>query len=248
MKSELSCAVAQSLMPLSVDGATDNETEAALQAHLTGCENCRAIYESMKADADAAPVRVDEAVLFKKTKRKLQLRTLGIVLVVAVLFAGAWIFSLWYNSDSVLNVNEYDVCVEKVPKENFLLVDAGGGDYLAHLRQEPDVGETQFHKPFLLRKADFEKLQSKGYAWYVSFGAIGRKQIDDISNLSVRDGKLSVVLWSYHDTSLFGRTRDRDTDALIYDDFTDVVNEADEKPQPNVTWVLEPVETKPGPG
>lgn len=248
MKDELSCAVAQSLMPLSVDEATDKETEAALQTHLKTCADCRAIYESMKDDAEAMPLRTDAGALFKKARRKLRLRILLTVLICCAAAAGIWVFSMWNDSDSILKVNDYDVWVEKVPVSDFLLVDAGGGDMMAHLKHEPNTDETQFHDLFLLKAEDYQKLKERGYAYYVSFDSIGRKQIDDVSDCCVKDGKLQVLLWSYHDNSLFGGKRERNTDALIYDDFSDVVNTVDGKTQTQVTWVLEKVEPIPGPG
>ena len=243
MKHELSCSMAQTLMPLSVDGATDRESEAALQAHLAVCPACSSIYESMKADAGAVPFGTNEKALFRKARTKLWLRIALMAVICCAVCAGLWIGYLWLNNDSVLKVDEYVVAVEKVPAEAFLLVDAGGGDYLAHLVAVPGTAKTKFHEPFLLTKNDYQKLQTRGFAYYVQFYNEGRNRIDDVSDCFVKDGKLQVVLWSYHKTSLFGRTRTTNNDCMIYDDFSGVYNAVDGKENKQISWssyLLEP--------
>ena len=236
MKRELTCAMAQTLMPLSLDRLTDQESETALQEHLAACSACRAIYENTKADAGTTPLFADDKALFQKARKKIWRRIALTAVLCCAVCVSLWVASMWLNSDSVLRANEYSVLVEKVPEEAFLLVDAGGGDYLAHLKYAPWIDETRFHAPFLLCKEDFLKLKEQGYAYLVEFEATGRSQIDDISDCTVKDGKLQVVLWSHHDKTLFGHDRARSNDCMIYDDFTAVFNLADKKETSAVTW------------
>lgn len=54
----LTCGIVRDLLPLYLDGLTSPETNAALEAHLAACPDCRALRAALEADlpgAEAAP-------------------------------------------------------------------------------------------------------------------------------------------------------------------------------------------------
>ncbi len=77
---EISCEVCMDLMPLVQDGVASEDSRKAVEAHVAGCEACRAQYKGKvppAADADKA---------LKKLQRKL--RFAGLFLMMLGIFAG----------------------------------------------------------------------------------------------------------------------------------------------------------------
>ena len=71
MKNDLTCAVVGDLLPSYIDGLASEETGAAVRAHLSQCEHCRARYEAMKkATGDAAAEDAREVDYLKTVRRK----------------------------------------------------------------------------------------------------------------------------------------------------------------------------------
>lgn len=83
----MKCEIIKDLLPIYCDGLASEETREEVEKHLAACDECRNIYESMKAAVPDAP-QVDIQPM-KKIKRKLFLRTAPIVtaLIFAVFFA-----------------------------------------------------------------------------------------------------------------------------------------------------------------
>ena len=71
MKNDLTCAVVGDLLPSYIDGLASEETGAAVRAHLSQCEHCRARYEAMKkATGDIAAEDAREVDYLKTVRRK----------------------------------------------------------------------------------------------------------------------------------------------------------------------------------
>ena len=98
---KIHCNIAKDLMPLYIDDALSEESKAAVEEHLTGCEGCREYYRRMHnselpdAEAEAEEVlgRLDEAEQLKRLKRKMLLKRIVTIaataaVVVLIIFAG----------------------------------------------------------------------------------------------------------------------------------------------------------------
>ncbi|MBP5222456.1 MAG: zf-HC2 domain-containing protein, partial [Lachnospiraceae bacterium] len=85
--SDLSCTIIRDLLPTYVDGLTGDDSNKAIEAHLSNCPECREIYESMSGTEEMLPDQDDETELdFLKKQRKKQRRLLLPIPVMAVLF------------------------------------------------------------------------------------------------------------------------------------------------------------------
>lgn len=93
---KIHCNIAKDLMPLYIDDVLSEESKAAVEEHLTGCESCREYYCKMhgsdfseaKAEAEEVLGRLDEAERLKRLKRKMLLKrivTIAATAAVAVL-------------------------------------------------------------------------------------------------------------------------------------------------------------------
>lgn len=52
----LSCEVIRDLLPTYVEGLTSDETNALVEEHVRGCEECRSMLETMRADMGGSPL------------------------------------------------------------------------------------------------------------------------------------------------------------------------------------------------
>ena len=91
MKNELTCAVVRDLLPSYVEGLTSEETNQAVESHLSGCPDCAARRDAMTAPAEPAETAEQsrEVDYLKTVKRKSGRRVvLAIACTLAVILAG----------------------------------------------------------------------------------------------------------------------------------------------------------------
>lgn len=103
MKNKLSCALVRDLLPTYVDGLTSEETNNAVEEHLSDCENCTEVLNKMKTPEDVctSPAEVD---YLKKVRRHGVRRSLivGIVLMLTGMALISFrFFYIGYNSDNI---------------------------------------------------------------------------------------------------------------------------------------------------
>lgn len=144
---KLSCEIVQDLLPLYCDGVCSAESRQAVEAHLEGCETCRADVRLMEQDMSAAPAQPQEetivqaaAAAWKKGKTRAFARgCLLALLSVAVLTVGYCVYH-WSSTASEQDLDalaqqaaDYLVCgalrIEKTERR---------GDYLAALCTDTD--------------------------------------------------------------------------------------------------------------
>lgn len=95
MKAELTCAIVRDLLPSYVDGLTSQETNEAIEAHLSVCPDCAAQLAAMKApevppsDEEAAAAAREVDYLKKVRRLSRQRMVLAIVCTALILLAGA---------------------------------------------------------------------------------------------------------------------------------------------------------------
>ncbi len=93
MKSNLSCNVAQDLLPQYAEKLLSPASEAELEAHLAQCPACRRIYEEMTSP-EPTPVDAEAEVDYLKKLRKNRLRLLACSLAAVAVVAGGLLFYL----------------------------------------------------------------------------------------------------------------------------------------------------------
>lgn len=99
---KISCEVVEDLLPLYVDGVASEESRRLVEEHAAECENCRRLLEEMQKEGgdfgaagsnrkrkkdsakDGKPVMTDEVRVFLELRRKLWLKSLRVVLLVAL--------------------------------------------------------------------------------------------------------------------------------------------------------------------
>lgn len=91
MKNDLTCAVVRDLLPSYVEGLTSDETNTAVERHLSACPDCMARKNAMAAPAEPAETAEQsrEVDYLKTVKRKSGRRVvLAIACTLAVILAG----------------------------------------------------------------------------------------------------------------------------------------------------------------
>ena len=91
MKNDLTCAVVRDLLPSYVEGLTSEETNRAVESHLSACPDCMARKNAMAAPAEPAETAEQsrEVDYLKTVKRKSGRRVvLAIACTLAVILAG----------------------------------------------------------------------------------------------------------------------------------------------------------------
>ena len=91
MKNDLTCAVVRDLLPSYVEGLTSEETNRAVESHLSACPDCMAQKNAMAAPAEPAETAEQsrEVDYLKTVKRKSGRRVvLAIACTLAVILAG----------------------------------------------------------------------------------------------------------------------------------------------------------------
>jgi predicted anti-sigma-YlaC factor YlaD len=72
---KISCEIIKDLLPLYLDGVCSNDSKAAIEEHLTGCDNCKSELQAMQTsipiDSTAQNLKEAEAVknLSKRWKK-----------------------------------------------------------------------------------------------------------------------------------------------------------------------------------
>ena len=90
MKNDLTCAVVRDLLPSYVEGLTSDETNRAMEAHLSACPDCAARRDAMAAPEDAEATEQRREVDYLKTVRRKSGRrvVIAIACTLAVILAG----------------------------------------------------------------------------------------------------------------------------------------------------------------
>lgn len=104
--SKIPCEIIQDLLPSFIDELTSDVTNREVEAHMTECEQCRNVFEQMKApDTEAAENEEKEIDFLKKTKKK---HRRNLILCITVVWAIAvLIFSVRYYIDGQYMNTDY---------------------------------------------------------------------------------------------------------------------------------------------
>lgn len=89
MNNTLPCAIVRDLLPAYIEGLTEEETSAAVKAHLECCPDCAARYAAMSAPEEAGERQKQEVDFLKTVRRKNRKRVLLAAVLVLALTLGA---------------------------------------------------------------------------------------------------------------------------------------------------------------
>lgn len=103
--SKIPCEIIQDLLPSYIDELTSDVTNREVEAHMTECEQCRNVFEQMKApDIETTETEEKEIDFLKKTKKKHRrnlILSAAVVWAIAILFFGVryYIDGQYMNTD-----------------------------------------------------------------------------------------------------------------------------------------------------
>lgn len=95
MKTNLSCEIVRDLLPSYAEKLTGEQSNEAIEAHLAGCEDCRALYREMKQDEAEEPTETTEIDYLKKVRRSKKRLLFGAVAAVLALGIGTFV---WFKT------------------------------------------------------------------------------------------------------------------------------------------------------
>lgn len=82
---KLPCSVIEDLIPLCKEGLCSGESRAIVEEHIAGCDNCRALYESLEPPSVAELSAADEKKPFSKVNVKLKRSRLKVIILSVLL-------------------------------------------------------------------------------------------------------------------------------------------------------------------
>ena len=101
--SDVSCEVIRDLIPNCIDGIASADTETLVNAHIEGCSECRAVYESMRGgqEENAGPEKKEIDYLRKNKKRNRRIVIFSILGALLILLAAGFLrfFVIGGNAD-----------------------------------------------------------------------------------------------------------------------------------------------------
>lgn len=90
----MKCEIIQDLLPSYIENLTSEESNKEIRSHLSGCEECKKVYQEMTAEVgEILKADTDGAELFKKVKKNLFLQKVGMLLLILILLTtGMFLF------------------------------------------------------------------------------------------------------------------------------------------------------------
>ncbi len=121
MKTEISCAVIQDLLPLYADGLTGEETNEYVHKHIDQCPGCRELLRMMQTDTSADTVMTqadsEEPDFLKRQRRKHRRPAAAAAMAVLLCLSGSVIYA--GSSETVDNFQSF--AAEAVGGDTFTL-------------------------------------------------------------------------------------------------------------------------------
>lgn len=117
MKNELSCQIVRDILPIYIDKLTGDETNAAVESHLEGCEECRKVLRDMeeRVEPDDPKREQDEKTIdyFKQVRRNFKNAVIATIVTVLIFSAGLYGFRKYFSSSEVpfglVNIEDMEV-------------------------------------------------------------------------------------------------------------------------------------------
>ncbi len=116
----MKCDIIKDLLPLYCDGLTSQDSNEEIKNHLSECEECTSVYDSMKQNEDIINPADNDIQPLKKVKKRNILKIVAAVFITAVILVTAFFFLFWgvipISSDKLdmeLSINETDYTIEQ---------------------------------------------------------------------------------------------------------------------------------------
>ncbi len=162
------CGIVRDLMPLVIDEVAGNESKEFVETHLTGCEECKKLYQEMKADL---PVETEKeegtmqkafSAAAEKLKKKRRVRTLkhillGVLITSLIFGAGAFGYNKLTQTRKHIYYGSYRVFLSKLNSGNVVFTVDYNGSYddlavMVEVYEETD-SQTEGEKRILEEEA-----------------------------------------------------------------------------------------------
>lgn len=140
------CNIIQDLLPLYADDVVSPESKAMVDAHLANCSECREMLDEIRRSV-LVPQHSD-TTLFKKIKRKQQIKSVALAVVIALFFyaiIGAPIVA--YVKDSFVEYNAED-CIVSESQDGSPIIemsDRAKGANIYYLYDVDENGNTEVY-------------------------------------------------------------------------------------------------------
>lgn len=102
MKNKIPCCLIHDLMPLFLEGLTENETKILIEEHLNECESCKNLYESMK-EPQMEENENKQVDYLKKVKKRSKKKLILSVAATCFIFVFLIMLKLFIIGDEVKN-------------------------------------------------------------------------------------------------------------------------------------------------
>ena len=201
----LNCNVVKDLLPNYVDGLVSEKTRQEIDEHLSGCTDCKAAYEEMKAPLTPITMEdVTEIDYLKKVKRKNKIRTIRYSVISALAVAAIFIVSVFvFYIGKPVNIEDFSYSLHK-ESEGSIRIDMKLENGLV-LHAEPEmiwnnsVGSDSNEVVFISTlkqsvKIPFDDMgEDKGSSYSWGYGVVG-DEIEDNFTFILRFSDRDVVL------------------------------------------------------
>lgn len=176
MNNKLECDIVRDLLPSYADGLTSEKTNSAVAEHLSECESCAAVYESIKSpepQTEEAPAEVD---YLKKVRRNGNIRS--VLIGTVLMLIGVLILSYRYFYIGT-KANAEDVYCTAEVSGNVLRLSGtltGSGTAVSRVVFEESAGIV-FAKVYAVPKTFFNRGDFS--AEYTAHETVGQVRIDE---------------------------------------------------------------------
>ena len=114
----MKCTIIQDLLPLYCDKLTSPDSSEEIEKHLAECEKCREIYEDMSSKDISVAIPERDIKPLKTVKKKIAMKTVGIVLAVSAFLTGIFLVVFWGIIPISSKKVHYTVKAEETTYEN----------------------------------------------------------------------------------------------------------------------------------
>lgn len=148
------CKIIQDLLPNYIENLTSEETNTFIEEHLTECDNCKKIYESMKKDYKIENEKRDgrEVEYIKKYNKKMKVwkKILFLFLALLIIYIVSVVYKLiiltQINKNYKISDNNNNYYYYSVANDTLMEYFKKDGIIKMHLRQSRGNGDITFWK------------------------------------------------------------------------------------------------------